>query len=104
MTIMAKDRRSVEREIDEMRTLGEMSKGIEPDLPYEPGKGVKGKFIKHYRYDEWDEVYVELFENGAVFCELGKGCEWYDKKNQQRAFDKAKLRGERSRGLNRMFK
>ena len=67
-------------------------------------KTVTGDFKKHYSYDQFDEVYIETFERGAVLYVAGKGDEWFPKCIQHWAFEKAKLLGARSKALNRMMR
>ena len=84
-------------------SLGEMARGITGDLQYEPSDAIKGKFIKHYSYDRFDEVYVETFENGAVLFKAGGHYEWFGKARVKACFEKAKTLGARSKALNRMM-
>lgn len=96
---------AIDGQVAHIRSLGELSQGIDGVL-YRGGvpSAVSGAVIKHYSYDRFDEVEVFLCQNGAIFHEIGKGDEWFAKPVQQRAFDKAKLRGARSSALNRMMR
>jgi hypothetical protein len=95
---------SIEQEQENIRFLGNLASGI-TGVIYRGSvpTSVMGKFIRHYQYDKFDEVYVELYENGAVFHKIGGGDEWFEKKIQQKAFEKAKIAGQRSKALNSMF-
>ena len=95
---------TIEQEQENIRFLGDISKGI-AGVMYRGGvpRSISGKFIKHYQYDKYDEVSVELYENGAAFQEQGRGDEWFAKPNQNKAFEKAKIRGARSEALNSMM-
>lgn len=95
---------SIRREQDNIRELANLAKGIDGKM-YKGGvpSSITGKFIKHYSYDRFDEVSVETFANGAAFHEVGKGDEWFPRPNEKKAFEKARLRGARSRALNSMM-
>lgn len=96
----------VDREIENARFLGEVAKGTIPDRVFKgiPSKSITGEFKKHYQYDRFDEVWVELYEKGAILHKAGSpDYEWYEKRNVNKCFDKARVLGDRSKGLNRMF-
>jgi hypothetical protein len=95
---------TIEQEQENIRFLGNLASGIS-GVMYRGcvPTSITGKFVKHYQYDRFDEVYVELFENGAVFHKIGGGDEWFAKPNQNKAFEKAKIAGARSKSLNSMF-
>ena len=98
---------AIQKEMDHIRLLGDITKGDDGDLSYEPSDADKGKFVKHYSYDKFDEVYVELYEKGALLRTVepfgGGVTEWYWRVNVQQCFDKARLLGDRSKSLNAMF-
>ncbi len=99
--------RKIEQEMENARSLGSLAKGIEADRLFKgiPPESITGKFKKHYQYDKWDEVWVELYEKGALFHKAGSPhYEWYETKNVKRCLDKAKLLGSRSKVLNSMFR
>jgi hypothetical protein len=95
---------TIEQEQENIRFLGDISQGI-AGVMYRGGvpKAISGNFIRHYQYDRFDEVSVELYENGAAYQEAGKGDEWFARPNQSKAFEKAKFRGARSKALNSMM-
>ena len=55
-----------------------------------------GKFIKHYCYDKFDEMFIELYDNG---CELHVDPVtdfWYPKEFVSQAFEDAKVWKQRN--------
>ncbi len=95
----------IEAEIDHITMLGQIAKDVcEPDLKgFLPSLSITGKFKKHYQYDKYNEVYVDLYENGALLYKAGSVYEWYGKGKVSKCFEKAKILGSRSKSLNKMF-
>jgi hypothetical protein len=95
------DKNTISEMEKESSDMWNMAKTIEPDMT--GGKPTdSGKFVKHYQYDAYNQVYVELYENGALFVYVPTGRnEWYY--NKQLAFNKAKMLGGRAKNLNKMF-
>jgi hypothetical protein len=101
----------VEEKIGDIVFLGNVARGTVPDEKFGIGYGglpcpaFTGKHKKHYQYDRFDEVSVDLYENGAMLRKAGTGVyEWFGKTRIQDCFDKAKVLGARSKALNRMFR
>jgi hypothetical protein len=94
----------IKAEQDHIRALSSMIGTGEPDLPYEPREDVTGKFIRHYSYDRFDELYIEVYENGVVLGDCFKRrYEWYFNSRKQEAFDRVKLIKQRNGGIDRML-
>jgi hypothetical protein len=103
---------TVQAEQDNINFLGDMAKDdrLKPDDEFGIGHGgmpsnsFTGKFKKHYRFDRYDEVWAETYENGVLIYKGTTGVyQWFNKNRGHIAFDKVRLWGQRSSALNRMM-
>lgn len=99
-------RDNIDADVEQVMNMGEAARSIvEPDLKgFMPSTEITGAHKKHYQYDFYDEVSVDLFANGALLRNLGSAYEWYGKAKVKKCFEKAKMLGNRSKQLNGMFR